>query len=217
MNASWRNALRSPEGAVLLTGVGLSILVAVTLVLAAFWSAGMAQLLAAVVATNLVFGRVTAMSLGYATGLDLFSVVMANVVIETVLVLVFYPLLLFSWRQLIEVGRIASFLRSVQGSAERHKEAIRRYGLIGLFLFVWSPIWMTGPVVGCGIGILLGFSMHMTLMAVLSGTYVAILGWALVMGRLHEQVAQFSAWGPLIVLMTLVALAGAAYWIRRRG
>jgi hypothetical protein len=54
-------------------------------------------------------------------------------------------------------------------------------------------------------------------MAVLSGTYVAILGWALVMGRLHEQVAQFSAWGPLIVLMTLVALAGAAYWIRRRG
>jgi uncharacterized membrane protein len=146
------------------------ILLAVTLVLAAFWSARIAPLLAAVGATNLVFGRVTAMSLGYATGLDLFSVMIINAVIETLLVLVFYPLLLFSWRQLIEVGHVASFLQTVRGSAGRHKETIRRYGLIGLFLVVWSPIRMTGPVVGCGIGILLGFSMRMTLTAVLSGT-----------------------------------------------
>jgi uncharacterized membrane protein len=191
-------------------------MLAVALVVTALWSARTAQLLAAMTATNLVFGRVTAMSLGYATGLDLFAVVVANVLIETILVLVFYPLLVFSWRQLIEVGRVAAYLRAVQASAERHKETIRRYGLVGLFLFVWSPIWMTGPVVGCGIGILLGFPMRLTLIAVLAGTAIAIVGWGLVMGQLNEQLAQFSAWAPLIVLTALVMVIGIAYMLRRR-
>ena len=216
MNAFWKSALRTPEGAVLLSGLGLGLGLAVAIVLIALWSARTAQLVAALIATNLVFGRVTAMSLGYATGLDAFTVVLANALIETILVLLFYPLFLFSWRQLLDVKRFGAYLRAVRLSAERHKETIRRYGLIGLFLFVWSPLWMTGPVVGCAIGILLGLAMKVTLFVVLSGTYIAILGWALIILHLHEQVARLSSLAPLIVLLALVIVTAVAYWLRRR-
>ena len=94
MNAFWKSALRTPEGAVLLAGLSLSLGLAAALVVTALWSAKAAQLLAGLVATNLVFGRVAAMSLGYATGLDVFTVVLANALIETILVLLFYPLFL---------------------------------------------------------------------------------------------------------------------------
>lgn len=216
MNTFLRSALRTPEGAVFLTGLGLSLGLVATIVVTELWSARTGQLLAAVVATNLVFGRVTAMSLGYATGLDLVTLVLANALIETILVLLFYPLFVFSWRQLVDLRRFGAYLRAVRVSAERHEEKIRRYGLIGLFIFVWSPFWMTGPVVGCALGILLGLAMRVTLSVVLAGTYVAIVGWALIMLQLHEQVARLSSIAPLMMLLALVIITVLAYWLRHR-
>ena len=215
MIASWKSVLRTSEGLVLLAALCLSLALLAALAVATVWSPGYGQLLAAVIATNLVFGRVTGMSLGYATGLDDLTVVLANLLIETILVLIFYPLFVFSWRGLLEVKTLRPYLRAVRETAERHHGTIRRYGLIGLFLFVWSPIWMTGPVVGCAIGVLLGLSMRVTLGVVLAGTYVAILGWAVAMRQLHDQVAGFSPFGPLALFAFLVVIIVGGYLLRR--
>ncbi|UHD15184.1 small multi-drug export protein [Thiocapsa bogorovii] len=215
MSSPWKSALRTPEGLVLLAGLSLSLALLAALTVTAVWSPGYGQLLAAVIATNLVFGRVTAMSLGFATGLDDLSVVLANLLVETILVLAFYPLFVFSWRGLLEVKTLRPYLRAVRQAAERHHTTIRRYGIIGLFIFVWSPIWMTGPVVGCAIGVLLGLSMRVTLPVVLAGTYVAILGWAVAMRQLHDQVAGFSPFGPLALFAFLVLIVVGGYLLRR--
>ncbi|NCA69488.1 MAG: hypothetical protein EOM91_05150 [Sphingobacteriia bacterium] len=214
MNHPWKSVLRTPEGSVLLIGLGLCVALAITLVVSSLWSVKAAQWLASLIASNLVFGRVASMSLGYAIGLDTFAVVLVNALVETILVLVFYPLFLFSWQQLVEVRGFGSYLHRVRMSAERHQEKIRRYGLIGLFVFVWSPIWMTGPVVGCAIGILLGLGMRVTLSVVLAGTYVAMVVWGLAMQHLHDQVSRFSSFGPLAVLAVLAVAVAVAYWLR---
>lgn len=216
MTAPWKTLLRTPEGMVLVTGLTLLLALVAALAVSAVWSVGYARLLAAVIATNLVFGRVTAMSLGYATGLDDVSVVLANLVVEAILVLAFYPLCVLSWGQLLEVKALRPTLRAVREAAERHRDPIRRYGLVGLFLFVWSPLWMTGPVVGCALGVLMGLTMRVTLAVVLAGTSVAILGWAVAMRELHEQAARFNPLGPLILCATLVVMIAAAYLLRRR-
>ncbi|NCC37608.1 MAG: hypothetical protein EOM24_37205, partial [Chloroflexia bacterium] len=196
--------------------LGLCLGLAITLVVSSLWSVDAAQWLAALIASNLVFGRVASMSLGYAIGLDTFAVVLVNALVETILVLVFYPLFLFSWRQLVEVRGFGSYLHAVRMSAEQHQDKIRRYGLIGLFVFVWSPIWMTGPVVGCAIGILLGLSMRVTLSVVLAGTCVAMVAWGLAMQHLHDQVSRLSSFGPLAVLAVLAVVAVVAYWLGHR-
>ncbi|QVL48315.1 MAG: small multi-drug export protein [Thiocapsa sp.] len=215
MSSSWKSVLRTSEGLVLLAALCLSLALLAALAIVAVWSPGYGQLLAAVIATNLVFGRVTAMSLGYATGLDDLTVVLSNLLIETILVLAFYPLFVFSWRGILEVKTLRPYLRAVREAAERHRGTIRRYGLIGLFLFVWSPIWMTGPVVGCAIGVLLGLTMRVTLGVVLAGNYVAILGWAVAMRQLHDQVAGFSPFGPLALFAVLVVIIAGGSLLRR--
>ena len=200
----------------LLTGIGLSIAALTSLAVIAVWSPAYSQLLAAVTATNLVFGRAAAISLGYAMGLDDATVVLVNLLIEALLVLVFYPLFVFSWRQLFELKRLRRYMSAVRDAAERHREKIRRYGIIGLFLFVWSPLWMTGPVVGCAIGFLLGLHIRVTLSVVLGGTLVAMIGWAVVMRELSEQAARLSAVGPLILFAVVVLIVAAAYFMRDR-
>ncbi len=216
MPSRWKTLLRQPEGLVLLTGIGLSLAAVSSLAVIAVWSPAYSQLLAAVTATNLVFGRAAAISLGYATGLDDVTVVLVNLLIETLLVLVFYPLFVFSWRQLFELKRLRRYMSAVRDAAERHREKIRRYGIIGLFLFVWSPLWMTGPVVGCAIGFLLGLHLRVTLSVVLGGTFVAMIGWAVVMRELSEQAARLSAVGPLILFAVVALIVAGAYLLRGR-
>ena len=200
----------------LLTGIGLSIAALTSLAVIAVWSPAYSQLLAAVTATNLVFGRAAAISLGYAMGLDDATVVLVNLLIEALLVLVFYPLFVFSWRQLFELKRLRRYMSAVRDAAERHREKIRRYGIIGLFLFVWSPLWMTGPVVGCAIGFLLGLHIRVMLPVVLGGTFVAMIGWAVVMRELNEQAARLSAVGPLVLFAVVALIVAAAYLLRGR-
>jgi hypothetical protein len=50
---------------------------------------------------------------------------------------------------------------------------------------VFVPFWMTGPVVGAIIGVLLGLKPRVNLAVVLSATYVAIFLWALLLDELH--------------------------------
>lgn len=216
MRATWQSVLNGPEGRVLLVGIALSLAVVIALAVSALWSAGLSQLLTAVIATNLVFGRVAAMSLGYAAGLDHLTVILTNLVVETLLVLVFYPLFVLSWRHLVEWKALRPYLNAVGEAAERHRESIRRYGIIGLFVFVWSPFWMTGPLVGSAIGFLLGLSLRVTLAVVLAGTGVAIVCWSWAIGALHEQAARVSALGPLALLAFFVLVAATGYLLRRR-
>jgi len=114
--------LLTPEGRLLITGVGLSLAAIATLAVGTLWSAAYTQLVVAVIATNVVFGRVTAISLGYAMGLGDRMVVLANVLVETLLVLLFYPLFVFSLRQLVEVQVLRPYLTTVREAAERHRE-----------------------------------------------------------------------------------------------
>lgn len=137
-------------------------------------------------------------------------VVPFNMLVETVLVLLFYPLFVFSWRRLVEVRGLSKIISRTTRAAEANRETIQKYGVIGLLVFVWFPFWMTGPVVGCAIGFLLGLRTWLNLTVVLAGTYLAIGGWALLLRVLHARVAEFSVFGPmaLVALIVLIGVAG---------
>ena len=82
--------------------------------------------------------------------------------------------------------------------------------MIGLLAFVCLPFWMTGPVVGCAIGFLLGLRTWVNLTVVLAGTYLAIGGWALLLRELHARVAEYSVFGPMVLMALIVLIAVAA-------
>lgn len=78
--------------------------------------------------------------------------------------------------------------------------------LIGLFAFVWFPFWMTGPVVGCVIGFLLGLRAWVNIAVVLSGTYLAILAWGLFLSRFHDSVAAYSSQAAMVLMILLIVI-----------
>jgi uncharacterized membrane protein len=164
---------------------------------------------AAMTGLNLVIGRAAGMSFGYASGLGHAQVVPLNMLVETIQVLVVYPLFALSWRQLIRVPRLQPLVKRMHHSAESQEGAVRKFGLIGLFVFVLVPFWMTGPVVGAIIGFLIGLRPWVNLVVVLVSTYVAIGVWGLLLNELNVWAATVNRFAPFALVIAIVLIAAA--------
>jgi len=202
--------LTSPEGCLLLAGVVMAFIFASWLAIKMLTSPEESQVFIGMTATEIMFGRAAAMAFGYSLGLEHTLVVPICMIIETILVLLFYPLFVFSWRHLIVTNLLKKVFQRIKKAAEANKDKVQKYGVIGLFAFVWFPFWMTGPVVGCVIGFLLGMRVWLNMAVVLTATYTAILGWALFLRHLHERVASYSSYGGMVLmgLLFLIIVLG---------
>ena len=212
---AWRQLFRTTEGRILLLGIVVALVGLIFMGLVAFWSPQTAHMIGALTFFNIIFGRAVSMSIGYAGGYGHALVVSVNMWVETVLVLLLYPLFVFSVQKLVVFPRLKRFLESTRAAAEQHHDKVRRYGIAGLFIFVWFPFWMTGPVVGSAIGYLLGFPAWLTLSVVLSGTYIAMGGWAFLMFGIHSHAAVLAPWAPTLIIIVLILLVLAGYWLNR--
>jgi len=203
--------LTTPEGCILVTGLVMTLLSIVGLALSWIWSPEKFQVLVTITVTNIIFGRAAGLSVGYTIGLGDSVVVPINMLIETILVLLFYPLFVLSWRRLLVIQALRNIMERTSKSAEAHRETIRRYGMFGLLIFVWSPFWMTGPVVGCAIGFLLGIRPLFNLTVVLAGTYLAITCWAILLKNLHNRVLAYSPFAPVILVAIIILIVVGGY------
>lgn len=208
--------LTSKEGRLLLCGVALALMFAAWIGVRVLLAPERAQVLVGTTATGIVFGRAACMAFGYSLGLGHGTVIPICIVIEAIFVLVFYPLFVFSWQHLLIIKSLKHTFEQVQDAAEAHQAKIQRYGPIGLFVFVWFPFWMTGPLVGSVIGFLLGVRLWLNMTMVLGGTCVAILGWAFLLRHVHERIASSNPALLPVVAVAVLVVGGGTYVIQRR-
>lgn len=214
---AWRPLFKTPEGRILLLGIALALAGLIVMVSVAYWSMSTSRMIGAMSFANIVFGSAVSMSIGYASGYSHALVVPVNLWAETVLVLLFYPVFVLSMRKLVVFPRLGRFLESTRAAAERNHDKVRRYGILGLFLFVCIPFWMTGPVVGCAIGYLIGFPTWLTLLVVLAGSYAAIAVWAYLLFDLYARAAGFGSWAPVLIIGLVIVMILAGYRLNRSG
>lgn len=179
-----------------------------------------ALVFAAITGLNLLIGRAAGMSFGYASELGHLQVVPVNMVVETVQVLVVYPLIVLSLENLVDLPRLKPFITRMQATAETRRGAVSKFGIAGLFVFVFIPFWMTGPVVGALIGFLIGLRPWTNLAVVLSATFVAIGAWALLLNEFSNWASTYHRLAPLALVfaLALIALGGRLLqWQKRNG
>ena len=213
----WRQLFKMTEGRILLLGIAIAFAGLIVMGLVSFWSPQTSRIIGAMIVTDITLGMIVSMSVGYANGFGHALVVPVVMWVETVLVLLFYPVFVFSVLKLVEFPRLKRFLDHTHAAAERHHDRVRRYGIAGLFLFVWFPFWMTGPVLGSAIGYLLGFPAWLTLTVVLAGAYVTIVGWAYLLFDLYIRAAVFGSWAPVLIVGLIILAILAVYYFNLRG
>ncbi|MFW5452452.1 small multi-drug export protein [Thioalkalivibrio sulfidiphilus] len=208
--------LASTEGRLLYLGVVLSLALLAALLTAWALSLDDAHVYAVMTGLNLVIGRAAGMSFGYASGLGHAQVVPLNMLVESIHVLVVYPLFALSWRQLVRLHALKPYFARMHQTATSRSGAVRRYGIAGLFLFVFMPFWMTGPVVGAIIGFLIGLRPWVNVTVVLLSTYIAIGIWALLLNELSAWAETISRFAPYALVLAIVLIALVMQLLYRR-
>jgi uncharacterized membrane protein len=215
-NARWFPLFANTEGRILAAGLILAALM--LLAFGAGWLLIPGGILeyAAMAGLNLVIGRAAGMSFGYASGLGHAQVVPLNMLVETIQVFIVYPLFVLSWKHLIEPRALRPLVARLHGAAESRGGMVRKFGIAGLFVFVFVPFWMTGPVVGSIIGFLIGLRSWVNLTVVLVATYLAIGAWALLLNELSAWAATFNRFAPYALVLAIVLIVAASHLLHRR-
>lgn len=207
--------LVSFEGWLLYFGVALAALMMLAFSIAWVLFPQDVLVYAAMTGLNLLIGRAAGMTFGYASGLGHVQVVPLNMLVETIHVLVVYPVFALSWRQLITLRSLQPYLARIHRGAIARSGMARRFGIAGLFFFVFTPFWMTGPVVGAIIGFLIGLRPWVNVAVVLISTYIAIGLWALLLNELSAWTETFNQFGPYALVLALVLTALAIHLLYR--
>ena len=186
--------LKHDEGKILLFGLTLLGLFFVLLFLSAIFAPDNTRPFLSITATNVIFGRMAGLSIGIGAQMDITLLVAFNLFIESIMVLTLYPLFVLSWNklELISYKPLNEFLERSKVNAGKYEPLIKRYGIIGLILFVLTPFAMTGPVVGSFVGYLIGLSHRMTLFVVLLSTLIAIIIWVYLIKNFEEILIKYS-------------------------
>jgi len=212
--ARWREALASAEGKILLAGLALAVLYLTAMCLTLCWSADLFHKVLGITTTHLIGGRAAGLSVGYSYGMPRWFVIVVNMVIETITVLVAYPLFVLYSRHLIVIGPLNDALERAQQAAQAQQKRILRYGIPMLFLFVWFPMYFTGPVVGAIIGYLIGLRPLVNLAIVLAGTYVAVFCWGMALQKLTTALEALGPYPP-VIFVAAVMLVAVSLLVRR--
>jgi uncharacterized membrane protein len=205
----------STEGRML--GVGLALTGLMLLAFGIGWHLYPDRILPYAIMTglNLIIGREAGMSFGYASGFGHAQVAPLNILVETIQVLVIYPLFVQSTRHLIKLRTLEPFIMRIHRAAESGGGVVRKFGIAGLFVFVFAPFWMTGPVVGAIIGFLIGLRPWVNLAVVLVSTYIAIGIWALLLNELNVWASAVNQYAPYALFLAIVLIAAAMEWVGR--
>lgn len=201
------NFLFSQEGKIFSFGVFLFLAYLGGIIGTYLFSVDDANHLIVMTVTNFLFGRAAGISYGFSVEFNDQIIILVNVVIELVTVLLVYPLFVMSWKKSLTIQGLHDFFTKTKELKLKYNDFFQKYGKYGLFLFVWFPFWMTGPVVGSIIGYLIGLKHHHTMIIVISGTTLAIIIWTYFLKELIIFLAQISAYAPHILVGLFIFIA----------
>ena len=194
------------EGNILLFGICLIGLLTLGIIFCYFIDASLANKITGIVFSNILVGRVPALSFGYAAELPHSIVICINIIAEMILVMIIYPLFVFSFKGIVKVKVLEEFFAKVQAKKQQHQEKFDKYGRLGLFAFVFIPFWMTGPIVGSIIGFLIGIPHYSIIVIVFVATIIAISLWGLFLQEIVNALMIFDAQLMWILLLVVVVV-----------
>lgn len=204
------------EGNILVLGLLLLFGYFMSIVGVSMFSTDYALKLLVMSVTNFFFGRAAGISYGYTVEFDDGVIIFSNILVEFIMVLIIYPLFILSWNQSLNINFLRKFFMRVEEQRVKYKDFFVKYGKYGLFLFVWFPFWMTGPVVGAIIGFLIKLKHHHTLFIVLGGTSLAIVAWTYFLKEILFLLNHLSSNAPYILLGLFVTIVIVLKVMKRR-
>ena len=198
------------EVKILLLGLVLTALTGLYFLYLLFTDPGLYKVLSSTAIVHIMGGRALGIVTCLSAGISLFYTISYNFFLEVIIVLIAYGIVVLVMRNIIQPKLFDKAVRQAELTAQSQKTRIKKYGSIGLFLFVMFPFFMTGPVIGAIIGYLLNYKAVNNFLIVFSGTLASIIIYALIGNNIINFINQYihidvlQKWGGIIIAVLIV-------------
>jgi uncharacterized membrane protein len=198
------------EVKILLLGLALTALTGIYFLYLIFTDPGLYGVLSSTAIIHLMGGRGLGIVTCLSAGISIFYTILYNFYLEVVIVLIAYGIVVLVMRNIIQPKLFHSAVRQAELTAQSQKTKIKKYGSIGLFLFVMFPFFMTGPVIGSIIGYLLNYKAINNFLIVFSGTLTSIVIYTLIGNNIIDHINRYipidvlKKWGGIIIAVLIV-------------
>jgi uncharacterized membrane protein len=207
MSLITKSFLSRPEGKIFIAGISLLIIYLSSIVFVYFFSTQNANHLVVMSFINVIFGRAAGISYGFSAHFSEISLIVTNIIMESILVMLVYPLFVLSWNNSEKLSFFHNMMQNVKRQREKYKIFFDKYGKFALFAFVWFPFWMSGPAIGSVIGFLIGIKHYTNMFIVLSGTSLAIVIWTYFLKELISLLEHVSSYAPFLLVGLFIVVA----------
>lgn len=167
----------------------------------------MVKALGLVFAAHTFGGRAAGIGLCIMNGFNVFWTIVYNLYLEILIVCLTYSISILSINNYIHLRAIKYYAIKLDRKARKHKEKIKKYGWMGLFIFVMLPLPVTGPVVGSIVGYLLKFKIIKNSSASVLGTLAAIVIWTFFFDYLEQHLHIIRYIMAAIISVVLISYA----------
>lgn len=200
------NFLRSIEGFIFLIGCSLLIAEIILFIPFRHYIPELKGDLFLVILTDLLAGRGASISLGLELGLSGFLVILISIVSNITLLFIFYPLITYFGKHLIEVKLIGKLFSSAINKADKQRSKIERWGALGIAFFVWIPLYSTGALIGAIIGRLMGMRTITVIWVVILGMVSSAISWTFAFDYLFEFAEGVGKFLPMIFVGLILGI-----------
>ena len=167
--------------------------------------------------TELILGRGVAIAKAVEMEMHPGLIIFLATYVDAVTVFLVYPPLILAYRNLIGGRPVDERMKGIIKSAEQNVGRFAKYKIIGIFVFVWLPFFMTGVVVGAMLGFLLGLKTWTNMITVTVATMTAAVCWLYTYDYLYGWLEQIHSDIPAIFTTVLiVGLIAHQVWLKAR-
>ncbi|GEM_PF-5785232 len=152
--------------------------------------------------------------------LDFWVNVVFNSLITISIICYFNTLFSLSCKKLFHLPILHSTFQDIKGDAKRQKKTWARFGIPGVFAFVFIPMPMTGPVVGSLLARFVGLRYWGVLTTVIFASISSICAWGYAADVLEQylggRVLNIILWSIILVTIAVAGYAKYTAWQKRR-
>lgn len=153
---------------------------------------------------------------GATTTPPLWALVLGSFIPGMITLLVAYPLFYLFYDEVSRFPLLAPFVRKLENTVESENAFIRRFEHLGIFIFCFIPVAMTGSVVSACIARVLGFRLRETLAIVVPAAFLAAIFWSLVArGVIGGAMLLTDGHLGITLLIALLFVAGVAVVVKK--
>lgn len=168
------------------------------------------------VLAQLSLGRAGSAAMGMELGFNRYYLLFQICMHDFILMFYIFPLFVRGFQQLSQIRLIGPSLQRLHDYAQRNRDDIGPYGVLGLLLFVFFPFWNCGPLVGVSLAYVIEMRLTMAFASVILGNIVAVATWVWA----YDKLQQYNKSLALVLLLVFFALAMSwpvyARWRRKR-